>query len=124
MLFRFPSTCPDKSPTLPPTPHTPLHSTHAHLVEGSSEVPKSRDALAISECLRQRGAQRERDVFVRVVVVDPRVTLRVDVQVEQAVRAQLLQANKQSELYRKANLRRCPGSTDHESSFTAWAGGR
>ncbi len=71
------------------------HDVNESFVQGRSEVAKASDALAVTQRLRQCGAKRQRNVLVRVVVVDPSVSLRVHADVEQTVRCQLLRAASQ-----------------------------
>ena len=68
------------------------HDVYKSLVERRSKVAKACDALAIAQRLRQCRAQRQGDVLVRVVVVDPGVALRVHDDVKEAMRRQLLRA--------------------------------
>lgn len=67
------------------------YDVHERLVERRREVAEARDAPAVSQCARERRAKRERDVLVRVVVVDPRVPRGLDGDVEQAVRRELVE---------------------------------
>lgn len=75
----------------------PVRGPHQHdmdegFVQGGVEVAESKDAGSLAERLGERAAERERNILHGVMVVDPRVTLRVHLDVQQPMRRDLLQA--------------------------------
>ena len=60
-------------------------------VERGAKLAETVDPAAVAQRLRQGAAECKRDIFDRVVVVDPGVSLGADVQVEQAVRRDLVE---------------------------------
>ena len=87
------------------------HHVHQRLVQRRREVAEAVDARAAAQRLRQRLAERKRNVLVRVVVVDVQVALRMHRDVKQAVAGDLLRG-------------RGAAHTHKASALTRWACGR
>ena len=60
------------------------------LIQGSREVPKALDPGTRAEGAGKALPKGERDIFSGVVVVNPDVTLRLHLHVEEAMRRDLL----------------------------------
>ena len=67
------------------------HHARQRLVERHVGVAVAADALLVADRLGDRLAERDADVFDRVVAVDVQVALGVDVEVDQAVAGDLVE---------------------------------
>ena len=64
---------------------------HQRLIEGSNEMTEANDASAVAEGLSQGLAHCNPDVFIGVVIIDVGVAHGIDLQINQAMAADLMQ---------------------------------